>query len=231
MKRLCLLVVSLFLIIGLSAVSWAEGRLPLQGSLGFGARIYGAFPKGDSFQPAGQPRQKFDFDNEVGGEVNVTYRFLKYLAVEGGIGYTQLGIENKTIGVDWAAIQAVPIFATLQFRWVSRKPEELKWIVPYACIGGGYYVLGIEERSELRSYWISRGVGVDLEIDDTFFFHLGGGFDAFLTKNLAFNFEARYSWARTDIDERLNDGVTILERGDTINLNAAFVGAGLKFYF
>ena len=229
MKRLCLQVVPFFLIVALSAVSWAEGKLPLQGSLGFGARVYGVFPKGDAFQPAAL-RQKLDFDNEVGGEVNVTYRFLKYLAVEGGIGYTKIDVENKTLGVKWATIDAVPIFATLQFRWVSRKPEELKWIVPYACIGGGYYVLNIEERSELRAYYLP-GFGVDLEIDDTFFFHLGGGFDIFLTKNLAINFEARYSWAKTDIDERVNDGANILERGDTINLNAAFVGAGFKFYF
>lgn len=231
MKRLYLLVVPFFLIVGLSAVSWAEGRLPLQGSLGFGARVYGVFPKGDTFQPAGAPRQKLDFDNGVGGELNVTYRFLKYLAVEGGIGYTEIAVDNKTLGVKWATIDAVPIFATLQFRWVSRKPEELKWIVPYAAIGGGFYVLDIEERSELRGYWSSRGVAVDLEIDHTFFFHLGGGFDIFLTKNVAINFEARYAWSQTDIDERLNDGVTILERGDTINLNAAFVGTGFKFYF
>ncbi len=226
MKRLCLLVVLFFLIVGLSAVSWAEGRLPLQGSLGFGARVYGVFPKSDSFLG-----QDLDFGNEVGGEVNVTYRFLKYLAVEAGVGYTKLDIKNETRNVDWATVEAVPIFATLQFRWISRKPEELKWIVPYACIGGGYYILGIEERSALRSYWISSGLGVDLEIDDTLFFHLGGGLDIFLTKHLVLNFETKYSWAQTDIDERLNDGVTILERGDTINLNAAFVGVGFKFYF
>ena len=218
--------VPFFFIVGLSAVSWAEGRLPLQGSLGFGARVYGVFPESNNFRG-----QDLYFNREAGGEVNLTYRFLKYFALEAGVGYTKLNVENETLNVNWAAIQAVPISATLQFRWVSRKPEELKWIVPYACIGGGYYVLDIEERSELRGYWISRGVGVDLKIDDTFFFHLGGGLDIFLTKNLAFNFEARYSWAETDIDERLNDGVTILERGDTIKLNAAFVGTGFKFYF
>jgi outer membrane protein W len=231
MKRLYLFVVPFFLIVGLSAVSWAEGRLPLQGSLGFGARVYGVFPKGDTFQPAGQPRQKLDFANEVGGEVNITYRFLKYLALEGGIGYTKIDVKNNTLGVNWATIQAVPISATLQFRWVSRKPEELKWIIPYACIGGGYYILGIEERSEFRSYSLSRGYGVNLEIDDAFFFHLGGGFDIFLTKNLAFNLEARYSWAEMDIDERQNVGGTYSRVGASVNLNAAIVGAGFKFYF
>lgn len=231
MKRLYLLVVPLFLIVGLSAVSWAEGRLPLQGSLGFGARIYGVFPKGDTFKPSGEPRQKLDFDNEVGGEVNVTYRFLKYLALEAGVGYTKLDVKNDTLNVNWATIQAVPISATLQFRWVARKPEELKWIIPYACIGGGYYILDIDERSEFRRYALSRGYGVNLEIDDTFFFHLGGGFDIFLTKNLALNLEARYSWAQTDIDEKQSVGGTSRTLGDTINLNAALVSGGFKFYF
>lgn len=229
MKRLYLLVVPFFLIVVIgvfSAVSWAEGRLPLQGSLGFGARVYGVFPKGDSFLG-----QDLDFGNEVGGEVNITYRFLKYLALEGGIGYTKIDVKNNYWGVNWATIQAVPISATLQFRWVSRKPEELKWIIPYACIGGGYYILGIEERSEFRSSSLSRGYGVNLEIDDTFFFHLGGGFDIFLTKNLALNLEARYSWAKTDIDETQTGGGGSRILGDTINLNAAIVGAGFKFYF
>ena len=231
MKRLYLFVVLFFFVVGFSAISWAEGFLPLDGSIGFGARLYGVFPKGDSFQPTGQPSQKLDFTNEVAGELNITYRFLKYLAVEGGIGYTQLAIENKTLGVKWATIDAFPIFATLQFRWISRKPEELKWIVPYAAIGGGYYVLEIEERDELRNYWLTRGIGIDLEIDDTFFFHVGGGLDIFLTKQIALNFEGRYAWAKTDIDERQSDGVNVLEVGDIISLNAAFIGAGFKFYF
>jgi outer membrane protein W len=231
MKRLYLFVVLFFFVVGFSAISWAEGFLPLDGSIGFGARLYGVFPKNDSFQPTGQPLQKLDFDNEVGGELNVTYRFLKYLAVEGGIGYTQLDIENKNWGVNWATIEAFPIFTTLQFRWISRKPEELKWIVPYAAIGGGYYILEIEERSELRAYYLPT-VGVDLEIDDTFFFHAGGGFDIFLTKQIALNFEGRYAWAKTDIDETQTDAFgNSRTLGDTINLNAAFIGAGFKFYF
>ena len=145
MKRLYLSVVLVFLVVGFSAISSAGESLPLQGSLGVGARLYGVFPKGESFRG-----EKLDFENEVGGEINVTYRFLKYLALEGGIGYTELDIKNKTLGVDWATIEALPISVTLQFRWGSSKPEELKWIVPYALIGGGYYFLEIEERSEFE---------------------------------------------------------------------------------
>lgn len=227
MKRLvCLFVVLFSLVVGFSAISWAEGHLPLQGSLGFGARVFGLFPKGDSFSG-----QKLDFHNELGGELNVTYRFLKYLAVEAGVGYTEIDVKNKTLNVDWATISAIPIYATLQFRWVSSKPEELKWIVPYAAIGGGYYILEIEERSELRNYWFPLGVGVNLDIDDAFFFHLGGGIDIFLTEHLALNFEGRYSWSQTDIDETQQVGAIARTLGDTINLNAAFLGAGIKFYF
>lgn len=227
MKRLvCLLVVLFSLVVGFPAISWAEGYLPLQGSLGFGARVYGAFPRSDSFLG-----QKLDFRNELGGEINVTYRFLKYLALEVGAGYTEFNIKNETLNAEWATIDAIPIFATLQFRWISSKPEEFKWIVPYLAIGGGYYILDIEERSELRNYWYPLGVGVNLSIDDAFFFHLGGGFDIFLTKHLALNFEGRYAWANTDVDEKQQIGVTARILGDAINLNAAFIGAGFKFYF
>lgn len=226
MKRLYLFVVLFFFVVGSSGISWAEGFLPLDGSIGFGARLYGVFPKGDNFRG-----EKLDFSNEVGGEVNATYRFLKYFALEGGIGYTQFDIKNKTLRVKWATIEAIPIFATLQFRRVSSEPEALKWIVPYAGIGGGYYLLEIGERNELRNYWWLSGVGIDLSIDDTFFFHLGGGLDIFLTKNVAFNFDARYAWARTDIDQKQSFGFISRELGDTINLNAAFIAAGFKFYF
>jgi outer membrane protein W len=231
MKRLYLFLVLFFFVVGFSAISWAEGFLPLDGSIGFGARLYGVFPKNDSFQPPGEPRQKLDFHNEAGGEVNGTYRFLEYFALEGGVGYTQFNMKNKTLGVKWATIEAIPIFATLQFRWISRKPEELKWIVPYAAIGGGYYFLEIEERDALRSVLLPL-VGIDLEIDDTFFFHVGGGFDIFLTRQLALNFEGRYAWAKTDIDETQTDAFgNSRTLGDTINLNAAFIGTGFKFYF
>jgi outer membrane protein W len=226
MKRLYLAVVLSFFVIGFSTISWAEGNLPLQGSIGVGARFNGVFPKSTSFLG-----QKLDYDNAVGGELNVTYRFLKYLALEVGAGYTETDVKNKTLSVDWATIEAIPLYATLQLRWVSAKPEELKWFVPYALIGGGYYILEIEEKSQLRNFWYSLGVGVDLDIDDAFFFHLGGGFDIFVTKHIALNFEARYAWAKTDVDETQQVGMTVRTLGDTINLNAAFVGAGFKIYF
>lgn len=226
MKRLYLLAVLFFLMVGFSANSSAEGYLPLDGSIGVGARIFGIFPKGDKFLG-----QKLDFENDVGGEVNVTYRFLKYLALETGVGYTQFNARNKTLGVDWATIDAIPIYATLQVRWVSSKPNELKWIVPYFAIGGGYYVLDIDKKSGLRNFWLSRGVLVDLEIDDTFFFHVGGGTDIFLTDHLALVIDAKYSWATTDIDETQTTGLVSRTFGDTVNLNAAYVGAGFKFFF
>jgi hypothetical protein len=38
MKRLYLSVVIFVLVVGFSTISWAEGKLPLQGSIGVGAR-------------------------------------------------------------------------------------------------------------------------------------------------------------------------------------------------
>jgi len=231
MKRLFVFVAVFFLVVGFSTISRAEGSLPLQGSVGIGVRLYGILPKSDTFQPGGEPRQKLDFKNGVGAEINVTYRFLKYLALEGAIGYTEFDIKNNTLAVDWARINVLPISVTLQFRWISKKPEELKWIVPYASMGGGYYFLEIDEKSDLQNYWLSRGVGIDLEIDDAFFLHLGGGFDIFLTDHIALNVDARYAWAQADIDEERITGGTSQKLGDTINLNGAFIGGGFKFYF
>jgi len=226
MKRLCVFVMLFFLVVGFSTISRAEVALPLEGSVGVGVRLFGIFPKSDKFRG-----EKLNFENGVGGEINVTYRFLKYLALEGGIGYTEFDIKNKTLAVDWARMEMLPISLTLQFRWISKKPEELKWIVPYAAIGGGYYFLEIEEKSELTSFWSSRGVGIDLEVDDTFFLHAGGGLEIFLTDHIALNFDARYAWAEADIDEKRTTGVTTQRLGDTINLNSAFIGAGFKFFF
>jgi outer membrane protein W len=226
MKRVSFSVVLFLVVVGCSTISWAEGYLPLEGSIGFGARVYGVFPKGDSLRG-----QKLDFKDGVGGEVNVTYRFLKYFALEGGVGYTEIDVRNKTLGVNWAKIDMLPIYAALQLRWISKKPEEMKWIVPYASIGGGYYMLDIEEKSGLRNFWLPLGIGVDLDIDDTFFFQLGGGFDIFLTDHFALNIDGRYAWAKTDIDETQSTGLVSRTLGDTINLNAAFIAAGFKFYF
>lgn len=220
MKRLYLSVVICVLVVGFSTISWAEGKLPLQGSIGVGARLYGFFPKSDKLRG-----QRLDFENGLSGEINVTYRFLKYLALEGAVGYTEFDIKNKTLAVDWARIEALPISATLQFRWISKKPEELKWIVPYASLGGGYYFLDLDEKSELRVFF--PGVAIDLEIDDTFFVTVGGGVDIFVTDHIALNFDAKYAWAQADIDETQNTRTL----GGTMNLNGAFVGAGFKFFF
>jgi outer membrane protein W len=226
MKRLCVFVVLFFLVVGFSTISRAEGNLPLQGSVGVGVRLFGIFPKSDDFLG-----EDLDFDNGVGAEINVTYRFLKHFALEGAVGYTEFDIKNDTLAVDWARMEMLPISLTLQFRWISKKPEELKWIVPYVHIGGGYYFLDLEEKSELINFWLSRGVGIDLEIDDTFFIHAGGGIEIFLTDHIALNFDARYTWAEADIDETRVTGLAVQELGESINLNSAYVGGGFKFYF
>jgi len=226
MKRLSVFVVVCFLVVGFSTISLAEVKLPLQGSVGIGARLYGFFPKSDKLRG-----ERLDFKDGVGGEINVTYRFLKYLALEGAIGYTEFDIKNKTLAADWARVEVLPISLTLQFRWISKKPEELKWIVPYASMGGGYYFLEIDEKSELQNYWLSRGVAIDLEIDDSFSLHAGGGFDIFVTDHIVLNVDAKYSWAEADIDEERITGGTSQTLGGTINLNGAFIGAGFKFFF
>ena len=226
MKRLCVFVVLFFSAIGFSTISRAEGNLPLQGSLGVGVRPFGIFPKSDEFRG-----ERLDFKNGVGAEINVTYRFLKYLALEGAVGYTEFDIKNKTLAVDWARIEVLPISATLQFRWISSKPEELRWIVPYASLGGGYYFLDLDEKSELINLWLSRGVAIDLEVDDTFFVTVGGGVDIFVTDHIALNLDAKYAWAQADIDETRTTGSASQRLGDTMNLNGAFVGAGFKFFF
>lgn len=226
MKRLRVFVVLFFLVVGFSTISRAEGNLPLQGSVGVGVRPFGIFPKNDTFRG-----ENLDFKNGVGAEINVTYRFLKYLALEGALGYTEFDIKNDTLAVDWARMEVLPISLTLQFRWISSKPEELKWMVPYASIGGGYYLLDLEEKSELISFWLSRGVAIDLEIDDAFFLHAGGGIEIFLTKHIALNFDARYTWADADIDETRVTALTSQKLGGTINLNSSYIGGGFKFFF
>ena len=52
-----------------------------------------------------------------------------------------------------------------------------------------------------------------------------------MTKHIALNLEARYAWAKTDVDETQQVGMTVRKLGDTINLYAAFLAAGFKFYF
>jgi outer membrane protein W len=217
-----------FLVVGFSTISRAEVALPLDGSVGVGVRLFGIFPKSDDFLG-----EDLDFDNGVGGEINVTYRFLKYLALEGAVGYTEYDIKNETLAVDWARMEMLPISLTLQFRWISKKPEELKWIVPYASIGGGYYFLDLEEKSQLTNYWLSQAppAAIDLEIDDAFFLHAGGGIEIFLTDHIALNFDARYTWAEADIDETRITALGAQEFGESINLNSTYVGGGFKFYF
>ena len=226
MKRLSVFAMLFFLVIGFSTISRAEGYLPLQGSVGVGVRPFGIFPKSDELRG-----EDLDFENGVGAEINVTYRFLKYLALEGAVGYTEFDIKNETLAVDWARMEVLPISLTLQFRWISKKPEELKWIVPYASIGGGYYLLDLEEKSGLINFWLSRGVAIDLEIDDTFFLHTGGGIEIFLTQHITLNFDARYTWAEADIDETRSTGLTSQKLGGTINFNSGYIGGGFKFFF
>jgi outer membrane protein len=72
------------------------------------------------------------------------------------------------------------------------------------------------------------GPGADIEVDDTYGFHVNAGIEVFLNNNLAINFDIKYIWS--DVEAEVNGPGFTDEEFDLFD-DALVIGVGLKYYY
>ena len=184
-------------------VSFAQD---MEGKFGIGARVAYINYSNDG---------DLEFDEGVMYGGNLTYFVHSYLSLELSVDYveTDLYLDDSNIG----DFEQIPVLLSLRTH-LSTNPK----VSPYLTVGVGYYFNDLDMDDSIPA-------GYDLDPDDSFGYHLGGGIEYFFNEHFAFNFDLKFIWSNVDFDARAPDGERI--RDKKVDVDAFISGVGFKFYF
>ena len=164
----------------------------------------------------------FPEDEAAGTGVNVmglvSYDVYKYAAVGVEVGYTTYEID--TLGVDWGRVNSMPIMGDVILKYPLELGDYL--FVPYVTNGFGCLLTNVDESDTVNR------AGISFETDPAFLYKLGGGFDFYVTKNIAVSFETSYLWAAQTWRAKVS-GTSAAE--ESLSADALYLGGGLKIKF
>jgi len=210
-KIVALFFVFAALMLVVSQISFAQD---MEGRLGIGARVaYVNFSDEDL--------HKFDVDPDetpmYGG--NITYFVLSYLSIELSVDYleTDVDLDAKGGSVDIGDLKKIPVLLSLR----THLPTNSK-VSPYLTVGIGYYFNDFDMKS-------SAPAGYDLDIDDSFGYHLGGGIEYFYNNHFAFNLDFKYISDSVDADFEEPGGYSVNDKN--LDMDFFSAGIGFKYYF
>ncbi|UCG79928.1 MAG: OmpW family protein [Desulfobacterales bacterium] len=183
-----------------------------QGRFGVGARV-AYVDYSDDDQTFLGVEVELEPDDAVMYEVNLTYFLHEYFSLELGVDYVETDVDINALGMsgDDGEMEQVPVLLTGRMHF-STNPK----VTPYLGVGMGYYFNDFDSNRDLP----------DIDVDDSFGFHVNGGIEVFITDDAAINLDIKYIWNEVDVD------INLPGSGDEeFKVNAFVAGAGIKYYF
>jgi len=203
--------VVLALMLVVSQISFAQD---MEGRLGIGARVaYVNFSDDDLYGVD----VEFDETTMYGG--NITYFVHSYLSLELSVDYLETDVDLEALGVsvDIGDLEQIPVLLSLRTH-LSTNPK----VSPYLTVGIGYYFNDFDMKSSIPA-------GYDVDPDDSFGYHLGGGIEYFFNNHFAFNLDFKYIWSNVDVDLEEPGGYSVNDKNLDVDFFSA--GIGFKYYF
>ncbi|MBW2247804.1 MAG: OmpW family protein [Deltaproteobacteria bacterium] len=200
-----------------SQVSFAQG---MEGRLGLGARVSYMDYSDDDYTLYGV-EVDVEPDEDVMYEGNLTYFIQDYFSIELSVGYVETDVDLSALGLsgDAGDLESIPVLLSGRMHF-STNPK----LNPYISFGVGYFFNDIDQNDSTIEF--IYGAGADLDVDDSFGFHLGAGVEFFISKNAAFNLDFKYIW--TEVEAEVNKpGFT----EEDLDINPYVLGLGIKYYF
>ncbi len=203
------------LMLVVSQVSFAQD---MEGKIGIGARVAYVNYSDDDITVYGL-KVNIDPDDDVMYGGNLTYFVHSYLSLELSVDYIETDVDLEALGVsvDIGEFEQIPVLLSLRTH-LSTNPK----VSPYLTIGIGYYLNDFDMDDSISA-------GYDIDPDDSFGWHLGGGIEYFFNEHFAFNFDLKYMWSNVDVDIKAPGEYSVREK--KVDADAFISGVGFKFYF
>ena len=192
---------------------------PLDKNLGVGARLSYYAPEDTTLYVT----NKFEPDDGVLFEGNLTWFPIQWLSMEFAVGYMKTSARLKEPGLDIEVgdLEQIPLLLTGRFHWWSSD----SMFTFYGGGGIGYYLNDFTPSSEFRALAPS----LTTDVDDSFVFHLAAGLEWFFTESWGLNLDLKYIWNEADFD--VNDPTDPPPETHTMSLDTLVIGLGIKYYF
>ena len=198
-------------------VSFAQN---MEGRLGLGARVSYIDYSDDDYTLYGV-KVDVEPDEDVMYEGNLTYFIQDYFSIELSLGYVETDVDLSAFGlsVDAGEIENIPVILSGRLHF-STNPK----INPYISFGVGYFFNDFDQNDYIVESLY--GPGADIDVDDSFGFHLGAGVEFFISENAALNLDFKYIW--TEVEAEVNvPGFS----DEDLDINPYVLGLGIKYYF
>ncbi len=189
-------------------------------TFGFGGRFIFSHYMGDDFRYDGRSID-MDMETGVGLGANFTLFPVPFFSMEFSVNYifTELESDSRGYTETLGDLVQVPILFTARFHFPAPPA-----VSPYLGMGLGYYINSFDAESDsIRRIYDRRG---DLDLDNSFGFHIAGGVELFVVPVGAITIDMKYVWTEADVD------TTIPYFDDeSIDLSRFEIGVGYKMYF
>jgi len=151
----------------------------------------------------------------VGGQVS--YDMMRWFALGVEAGYLQTELQSS--GENIGTLRGCPLLADL----ILKVPMDMDSFVftPYGVAGFGCLLMDITSGDAITD-------NGRIDVNTPFLMKFGGGFDATFLIVLVIFFEASYIYTKIEFNEKLTNQTFGLGKE---NLNAGFVGGGIKYRF
>ena len=205
------------LMLVVSQVSFAQD---MEGRFGLGARASYVNFTDDDYTVYGV-KVDVEPDESVMYGVNLTYFIQNYLSLELSVDYTETDVDLKALGLsgDAGDFESIPVLLSLRAHLSTNTK-----VSPYLLFGIGYFFNDFDQNNSTIEY--IYGPGADVDVDDSFGFHVGGGVEVFVSENVALNLDFKYIW--TEVETSVNvAGFT----DEDLDMDSFVAGLGIKYYF
>ena len=205
------------LMLVVSQVSFAQD---MKGRLGIGARVSYVNFSNDDYTVYGVKVDVEPDDSTMYG-ANLTYFIQDYLSLELSVDYTETDVDFDALGmeVDAGDFETIPVLLSLRAHLSTNTK-----VSPYLLFGVGYFFNDFDQNDAIIEYMY--GPGADVDVDDSFGFHVGGGVEVFVSENIALNLDLKYIWTEVEADVNVAGF-----KDEDIDMDSFVAGLGIKFYF
>ena len=173
-----------------------------------------------------------DIDDGTLMSINYTRGINTNLSIELSLGQADLDVRLGDMPVDLGEFTVKPLQVTAQYRIPSGSSP----LSPYVGAGLGYYFNDFDLSGDVKDHIANERLtdptyDVDVDVDDSFGFHIDAGVDFFVNSNFALNIDARYFWSQADTKMTTTE-LGITEGGDDeADLDSFIIGIGAKYFF
>lgn len=198
-------------------VSFAQD---MEGKIGLGARVAFVDYAEDEYDVNGVEVDTDPDDAAMVG-IDLTYFIDRYFSFELCVGYAETDVELSALGLsgDAGEITQIPVLLSGRVHF-STNPK----VNPYLAFGGGYFFNDID--SNRGTIEFIYGPGAEVDVDNSFGYHLGGGIEFFISEKSAVNLDFKYIW--TEVEAEVNVPGFAEEE---FEINPFVAGLGIKYYF